>query len=113
MPKKYRNYKGFENITTAGNLGAFDASRFQYEVADEIGLDTKRLSQQKVNQLESNVHNEGGFSQGHGAGAQVSTSTGTSPTGTTTRTMTGAGGQAGRKSAGSTSGAGKKTSPKS
>lgn len=113
MPKKYRNYKGFENITTAGNLGAFDASRFQYEVANEIGLDTQRLSQSQVNKLESNTHDEGGFSQGHGAGAQVSTGTGAQQTGTTTRTATGAGGTSGGKSASSTSGTGKKTSPKS
>ncbi|HEY3315929.1 MAG TPA: hypothetical protein VGL40_11715 [Bacillota bacterium] len=102
--KKYSRARGFENITTSGNLtqasvgsntaqgnlGAnqnlggfdrFDLNRFQFEVANEIGLDAQRPSRQKVQKLESTVHNEGGATGG----------TGTGKTGTTTRTATGAG----------------------
>jgi len=77
--RRYRRDRGFENIATAGNLGTFDRNRFQYEVADEIGLNSGRLNQNRVDELESKTHGEG---------------TGTEPTrtGTTTRTAGGAGG---------------------
>lgn len=114
MARKDRGNRGFENITTAGNLGPLDLNRFQYEVANEISLDTKRPSRQKVNQLESSVHDEGGFSEGAGAGTQAGPGSSAGQAGTAARTATGAGGASGEtKSAGSTSGTGKKTPPKS